>query len=85
MWRLYGHQDGEAGAATHYWIGANARELGWYMLDQVVMRPEESPGFPEEQFRIVTQVGGISLRTDEGLPDRQAASDHLPIVFRWDL
>ncbi len=62
MWRLYGHQQHpDAGAATHYWVGANAHELGWHMLDQVVLRPEELVHFPEDQLRIVTQVGGISL------------------------
>jgi len=84
-WRLYGQQQAEAGAATHYWIGESARELGWHMLDQVVLRPEESARFPEDQLRIVTQVGGISLLDADGLPDRQTASDHLPVVFRWNL
>jgi hypothetical protein len=66
-------------------MGRNARELGWHMLDQVVLRPEEAVRFPEDQLRIVTQVGGLSLLDVAGFPDRQAASDHLPVVFRWDL
>jgi hypothetical protein len=86
MWRTYGHQQHqEAGAATHYWIRAWAHELGWFMLDQVVLRPEESGRFPESQLRIITQVGAISLLDAEGLPDAQTASDHLPIVFHWNL
>jgi hypothetical protein len=86
MWRVYGQRpQAEAGTATHYWLGAGVRELGWHMLDQVVLRPEESARFPEDQLRIVTQVGGISLLDPDGLPDRQTASDHLPLVFRWDL
>ena len=86
MWRAYGHQQHpDAGAATYHWMGANARELGWHMLDQVVLRPEESVRFPEEQLRIVTRVGGVSLLDSAGLPDRQTASDHLPVVFHWDL
>jgi hypothetical protein len=86
MWRLYGHrQHAEAGAATYYWIGARSHELGWHMLDQVVLRPEESAHFPEDRLGIVTQVGGIPLLDAEGFPDRQTASDHLPVVFHWDL
>lgn len=86
MWRAYGHQKHpEAGAGTHYWIGSWAHELGWFMLDQVVLRPGEAARFPEDRVRIVTQVGNISLLDAQGLPDSQTASDHLPIVFHWNL
>jgi hypothetical protein len=86
MWRAYGQQlHPDAGASTHYWLGRNVRELGWHMLDQVVLRPEESARFPEDQLRIVTQVGHIGLLDADGLPDRQTASDHLPVVFHWNL
>lgn len=86
MWRAYGQQpSSEAGAATHHWLGRWAHELGWHMLDQVVLRPGESSRFPEDQIRILTEVGGISLVTAEGVPDSQTASDHLPVVFHWNL
>jgi hypothetical protein len=86
MWRVYGQiPQSEAGSATHYWLGRWAHELGWHMLDQVVLRPGESPRFPEDRMRIVTRVGAVPLVTPEGLPDTQTASDHLPVVFHWDL
>lgn len=89
MWRLYGHRDhSDAGAATHHWLGPSAHELGWHMLDQVVLRPGEAERFPEEELRVVSRVGGISgisLLTADGLPDRVTASDHLPLVFHWNL
>jgi endonuclease/exonuclease/phosphatase family metal-dependent hydrolase len=86
MWRAYGQQpQSEAGAATHYWLGQWVHELGWHMLDQVVFRPGESPRFPEDQIRIITQVGSVPLVTLDGLPDSQTASDHLPVVFHWNL
>jgi hypothetical protein len=86
MWRAYGQQpQSEAGTATHYWWGEWVHDLGWHMLDQVVFRPGESPRFPEGQLRIITEVGGIPLVTPAGLPDSQRASDHLPVVFHWDL
>jgi hypothetical protein len=86
MWRLYGQSPGmEAGAATHYWLGSWGHELAWHMLDQVVLRPEESVRFPEDQLRIVTRVGNLSLLDAAGLPDGQTASDHLPLVFHWNL
>lgn len=86
MWRAYGQlPQSEAGSATHYWLGRWAHELGWHMLDQVVLRPGEAFRFPEDQIKIVTQVGAVPLVTPEGLPDSQTASDHLPVVFHWDL
>jgi hypothetical protein len=86
MWRMYGHeQHPEAGAATHYWTRSWAHELGWFMVDQVVLRPEEATNFPEDQLRIVSQVGAISLLDGDGLPDKRTASDHLPIIFHWNL
>ena len=83
---IYGQSpQSEAGSATHYWLGRWAHELGWHMLDQVVLRPGEACRFPEDQIRIITQVGAVPLVTPEGLPDSQTASDHLPVVFHWNL
>jgi hypothetical protein len=39
----------------------------------------------EDQLRILTHVGGVSLLDARGLPDPQTGSDHLPIVFHWNL
>jgi hypothetical protein len=86
MWRVYGHQQHpEAGAATHYWLGQWAHELGWHMLDQIVLRPGEVLHFPEDRLQIVSQIGSISLLDTEGRPDQQTASDHLPVLFHWNL
>jgi hypothetical protein len=55
------------------------------MVDQVVLRPGEAARFPEKELQIITRVGGISLVDADGLPDAVTASDHLPLVFQWDL
>jgi endonuclease/exonuclease/phosphatase (EEP) superfamily protein YafD len=86
MWRLYGQQTSrDAGSATHYWVKERTHELGWHMLDQVVLRPTEAQRFPEDRLRIITQVRGISLLGTDGLPDQQTGSDHLPLTFEWNL
>lgn len=86
MWRVYGHAHHlHAGAATHFWTGGGTYELGWHMLDQVVLRPGEASRFPESELRIVTEIGGFSLLDPHGLPDARAASDHLPVLFQWNL
>jgi hypothetical protein len=58
---------------------------GLVMLDQVVIRPAESPSFPEDQLEIVSSVGTVSLLAPDGTPDTTVGSDHLPIVFHWNL
>lgn len=84
MWRLYGHGR-ESGSATHYFHGYNEVEPIWHMLDQVVVRPEALVRFPETELRIVTTAGPVSLWNADQIPDEAAASDHLPLVFQWDL
>lgn len=86
MWRKYGHAASmEAGMATHYWQNSQAGELFWHMLDQVVIRPEEDSRFPEDQLNVVNCVGTVTLLTPIGTPDPTVGSDHLPIVFRWNV
>jgi Endonuclease/Exonuclease/phosphatase family len=86
MWRMYGHvAPMEAGMATHYWQKYQAGELFWHMLDQVVIRPEESGSFPEDHLKIISRVGTATLLAPDGTPDKTVGSDHLPIVFHWNV
>jgi Endonuclease/Exonuclease/phosphatase family len=86
MWRLYGHVPSqEAGMATHYWQNRLAGELFWHMLDQVVLRPEECVRFPEDRIKILTTVGAVHLLAPDGTPDKTVGSDHLPLVFQWNV
>jgi hypothetical protein len=86
MWRAYGQQTQmEAGAATHRWDSPQSHQLCWHMLDQVVVRPGESSRFPEDRLQIIHQVGAIPLLDRHGQPDAGTASDHLPVVFHWNL
>jgi endonuclease/exonuclease/phosphatase family metal-dependent hydrolase len=84
MWRLYGHGR-DAASATHYFHGYNEVEPIWHMLDQVIVRPDALDRFPESEVRIVSSVGSTSLWGVEQIPDVGVASDHLPLLFRWDL
>lgn len=86
MWRQYGHVTSmDAGMATHYWQNNQAGELFWHMLDQVVIRPEESQSFPENRLRIVSQVGAVTLLAPDGTPDSTLGADHLPVDFHWNV
>lgn len=84
MWRVYGHST-DAGAATFFRAGNDAVEHIWHMLDQVVIRPDVLDAFPEDNLEILISVGLRSLTRRRGEPDSAFASDHLPIVFEWNL
>jgi len=71
--------------ATHYWQNRLAGELFWHMLDQVVIRPEEIEHFPEERLRVLSAIGAIDLIAPDGTLDAGAGSDHLPLIFDWNL
>jgi hypothetical protein len=79
MWRCYGRPGDPP--ATHYYYGYEVHELFWHLLDQVVLRPDLLPLFPEKRLRILGEAGGVSLLTERGVPDQATASDHLPVLF----
>lgn len=86
MWCFLGdHQQRELPTGTYYYGGSGAHELFWHMLDQVMVRPELMNSFPPGGIKIVTKIRNQDLLTASGIPDDNAASDHLPVVFRLDL
>ena len=50
------------------------------MYDQVLLRPDLLEGFRPEQVRILSDIRGVSL-LQNGRPDKQMASDHLPVML----
>lgn len=84
MWRKYGHGP-DAGSATHYHPGYATTEHFWHMFDQVVTRPETAGRLPEDRIEIVRAAGNRPLLDARGAPDERDASDHLPLLFFWDL
>jgi len=81
-WRLHG---GRCGAQGSYYRSADESGLGpWHIFDQILVSPElvdESGVDPE----VVCSVGTIALARRTGTPNRQIASDHLPVRLLLDL
>ena len=77
MWSLFG--DDTPGPAGTVWGGSARGPYGWSMFDQVLVHWSLVRRFRE--VRILTKAGDTSLTTAwSGRPDRDAASDHFPIL-----
>jgi endonuclease/exonuclease/phosphatase (EEP) superfamily protein YafD len=82
MWRFFGETSvGPPG--THYWAGSGTNALlYWYMLDQVLLRPDLLPYFPHDGVQILTSDGNMTLQKPNGQPNPDVGSDHFPILVR---
>ncbi len=83
MWNFFG--DTTPGMpGTFYFRNAEHRVYFWNILDQVLIRPDLLDSFDVNNLRVPDSVGDLSFLRN-GLPDKDAISDHLPIIFRMDL
>ena len=79
MWNHFGDH-GEAGG-TFYFEGAEHLCYYWNLFDQVLLRPALLKGFAPENVRIPTSIRGFSLLQEDGQPDKETMSDHLPVTL----
>ena len=84
MWGLFG--DGTPGpSGTYYYRRAEHTVFFWNMFDQVLIRPDLLSSFDNKGLEILESDGEVSFLSNEGLPDADVASDHLPVMFRLAL
>jgi exonuclease III len=83
MWGLLGDAAGLPG--TFYRSNSEHTEFFWYMFDQVLIRPDLMNRFRNSDLQILNTDGKTSLLTSSGIPNKNIASDHLPILFSLDL
>jgi len=94
MWSHYGdstHENSPPGSpnyeppGTCYYKASESRWHYWNIYDQVLLRPELLPFFRNSDLKILIGDGVTSLLDNNGIPDREAYSDHLPVFFRLDI
>ncbi len=78
MWNYLGDRADIGG--TFYFENAEPVCYFWHMYDQVLLRPDLLKGFRPEQVHILSDIRGVSL-LEKGRPDKQMASDHLPVML----
>lgn len=82
MWGHFGDRTpGPPG--TFYLSSSKPGNCFWNMYDQVLLRPTLMGRL--HRLEILTSDGVESLLTRTGLPSRDHASDHLPLLFTLDL
>jgi hypothetical protein len=84
MWEHFGDGDRRP-AGTYYYSSDDHVMYYWNMYDQVLVRPSLVEQFPKDGIEILTYAGTVSLLKPNGRPDKVAASDHLPLLFRLEL
>lgn len=84
MWSLFGDETAGPPGTYFYDASSEPENYYWHMYDQVLLRPELIPYFPDRELRILTHSGSDSLTTNSGRPDAVNKSDHLPLLFRLD-
>jgi len=84
MWNCFGDERGGP-PGTFYRDKADPIAHFWHIYDQVLLRPLLVPRFVHKDLKILTQCGDVPLLNADGEPDKESASDHLPILFRLDL
>ena len=84
MWNLLGDTTpGPPG--TYYYRKSEPIVFFWNMFDQVLIRPDLLPLFSNKDLKILTSDGDTSFLSSQGVPDANIASDHLPILFKFEL
>jgi endonuclease/exonuclease/phosphatase family metal-dependent hydrolase len=80
MWSHFGDLPNEP-AGTYYYEKAEPVNYFWHIFDQVLIRPELLENFGIDHVQVLTAAGHTPLLDANGRPDRNRASDHLPLVL----
>lgn len=84
MWSHFG--DAVEPAGTYYYDKSNPEvDPLWNIFDQVLLRPGLLDRFRNKNLKILTTDGVVSFIWENGRPNGDVYSDHLPICFQLDL
>ncbi|HXX22973.1 MAG TPA: endonuclease/exonuclease/phosphatase family protein [Terriglobia bacterium] len=84
MWAHFGERTGHP-AGSYYYERAELVNYYWNIFDQVLVRPDIMDRCDGDGIRILTKAGDASLLRDNGTPDSERFSDHLPLMFEIEL
>lgn len=81
MWHYF--RNTRSGPLGTYFYDRSGRPVNYYWntFDQVLVRPDLIDRFSTEDLLVITAAGDTALLDASGRPDKEIASDHLPIFF----
>lgn len=79
MWTLHGNNN-NAVQGTYYYHKKPTSYV-WNMFDQVIIRPSLIETFDFNDLEIISKIRNNSLLKDNGRPNDNLYSDHLPLKF----
>jgi hypothetical protein len=82
MWGALGDDDESRPPGTYFRNTGGEVNYYWNVFDQVLLRPSLLRFMETQPVRVITELGGASLLTNSGRPNRKVMSGHLPIVCR---
>jgi len=85
MWSLMGDESCGPPGTFYYNDSSSLQNFYWNTLDQVLLRPDLIPLFPDNELKIITEINSCSLVSDNGIPKSSTVSDHLPLLFKIDI
>lgn len=85
MWHLYGNANSQT--LGTYYHNQGVITYVWHIFDQVLIKPSLIDNFDIKDLKIIHQIktSSVSLIEDNGRPDKNKYSDHLPIKFSLKL
>jgi hypothetical protein len=84
LWSHFG--DAAQPAGTYYYDKSNPEvDPLWNIFDQVLLRPSLLDRFRPKNLKILTTDGEGRFTRQDGTPNGDVFSDHLPICFQLDL
>jgi hypothetical protein len=80
MWGLFG-DNSQGPPGTYHRQGSDILEYFWNIYDQVLIRTSLLEGNDRFSVRILDQSLSVSFLAENGSPDSNGVSDHLPLLF----
>lgn len=82
MWRFFGDGTTAPPGTCYYAPEGSHRAFHWNTFDQVLIRPSLLPYYASDSVQIIHSLGTDALTKAHWVPNREIASDHLPIRVR---